>query len=144
MVVYYIVDTNNFRHNQYVCYNLFIIFVIDKNMKNFLNKLLKPKIEVPVPERFPSFNNIRQWMDEKIAYYEKVMPEDMANLFNPSSGDYIPLGVIVGTSEIRLKEHIEYYRSIKKHFPEAVEKSKQEYLSYSYYRFGDPEDYPQE
>lgn len=111
-------------------------------MKSFFDKLLKPKIEVPEPSRYPNFNNITEWMDNKVAYYEHKYPDSMERLFDPSSGDYLPLGVIVGTSEIKFKENIEYYREIKKRYPEAVEKVKTTFVEHTYYRGGAPEDYP--
>lgn len=111
-------------------------------MKSFFDKLLKPKIEVPVPDRYPGFDNITQWMDSKVAYYEYKYPDSMDRLFDPSSGDYLPLGVIAGTSSKRFKENIEHYRELKKRYPEAVEKAKTQFLHYAYYRDGAPEDYP--
>ena len=111
-------------------------------MKSFFDKLLKPKIEVPEPSRYPEFNNITEWMDSKVAYYEYKYPDKMDNLFCPSSGDYLPLSIIVGTSEKRFQENIGHYRELKKRYPEAVEKAKAGFLEYAYYRGGAPEDYP--
>lgn len=128
-----------------LCTFHYLTIIICKNgstMRNFLNKLLQPKIEIPPPERYPNFNNIVEWMDSKVAYYEYKYPDSMDNLFNPSSGDYLPLGIIVGASEKQFKENIAYYRELKSKYPEAVAKAKSEFLTYSYYRGGAPEDYP--
>lgn len=115
-------------------------------MKNLFNKLLnrKQEIEIPTPEKWPNFNNIVEWMDHKVSYYEQKYPNEMDRLFNPSSGDYIPQLVHVGTSNERFKENIAHYRAIKEKYPEAVLKAKAEFLHYAYYRDGDPLDYPKD
>lgn len=110
-------------------------------MKNFFNKLLKPKIEIPAPEPHPNFTNIPEWMEQKVAYFEHKYPEDMQLLFNPSCKDYLPLTITSGTSLNYFKEHIELYREIKKRYPEAVALAKKQYTTYSYFPDGDKEDY---
>lgn len=111
-------------------------------MKNLFKKLLQKKIEIPAPDRYPSFNNIVEWMDQTVAYHEYAFPDKMDSLFNPSSGNYIPLLIAVGTSSERFKTHMDYYREIKAKYPEAVQKAKEGFLEYSYYKAGDPLDYP--
>lgn len=111
-------------------------------MKNLFNKLLNKKLEIPKPSNYPDFNNIVEWMDQKVAYHEYKYPDKMDSLFNPSSGDYLPKLIHVGTSSEKFKQHIDYYREIKAKYPEAVAKAKKEFLEYSYYREGDPLDYP--
>jgi hypothetical protein len=114
-------------------------------MKNFFKNMLSSKqIEplLPAPERFPSFNNVTEWMDQKVAYYAQQHPEKMDNLFNPSSGDYIPRTITAGTSERYFKDNIEHYRDIKKQYPEAVENAKKNYLHYMKSTVGAKEDYP--
>lgn len=113
-------------------------------MKSLLNKFLNKKLEVPEPARYPDFNNIVEWMEQKVAYHEYKYPDKMDSLFNPSSGDYLPLLISVGTSNERFKKNIEYYRKIKSKYPEVCEKAKAGFLTYSYYREGDPLDYPKE
>lgn len=100
------------------------------------------KIEVPEPSRFPKFGKTKEWMDEKIAYYQFKYPEQMDNLFNPSSGDYIPINIFSGLGHTELQKSLPYYRELKKQYPEAVKKAKENFLPYAYYREGDPEDYP--
>lgn len=111
-------------------------------MKNLFNKLLNKKLEVPEPSRYPDFNNIVEWMDQKVAYHEYKYPDKMDSLFNPSCGDYLPLLISVGTSNDRFRKNLDYYREIKNKYPEAVAKAKAEFLEYSYYPEGDPLDYP--
>lgn len=113
-------------------------------MKNLLNKLLNKKLEIPPPSRYPEFNNIVEWMDQKVAYYEYKYPDKMDSLFNPSSGDYLPLLISVGTNNERFKQHLYYYREIKSKYPEACEKAKKGFLEYSYYPEGDSLDYPKD
>lgn len=115
-------------------------------MKNLFNKLKTKFIPdpIPVPDRWPNFNNIDEWMEEQVDYYSKVYPNNMDRLFDPSSGDYMAKNVSVGTSHKSLMEHIEHYREIKSRYPEAVEKARKNFLYYSYYREGDPEDYPKD
>lgn len=111
-------------------------------MKNLLKKLLQKKLEIPEPSRYPNSQNIVEWMDEKIAYHAYKFPDNMDSLFNPSSGDYIPLLIAVGASTEEFKKHIQHYRDVKSQYPEAVIKGKEGFLEYSYFRSGDPLDYP--
>lgn len=117
-------------------------------MKNLFNKLksklIPEQIDIPKPDKWPSFHNIDEWMEQKVEYYSKKHPDSLDKLFNPSWGDYIPLLVHVGTSSERFKEHIEHYRELKSRYPEAVEKAKKDFQYHSYYREGDPQDYPKD
>lgn len=110
-------------------------------MKNFLNKLLKPKIEVPVPALYPDFTNIPEWIEQKTAYFEHKYPDDMQLLFNPSSRDYLPRTITSGTSSQYFKDNIDFYREIKKRYPEAVKLAKNNYNTNCYFPGGDQQDY---
>jgi hypothetical protein len=93
-------------------------------------------------ERFPSSDKANDWMSKKVAYWAKNKPNELHNLFDPSSGDYMPLDVHVGSSW--KKEHLDHYRNIKKQYPDAVKKAKdstQKYSSYGYSSVGDRADF---
>lgn len=111
-------------------------------MRNLFNKILQKKLEIPEPSKYPDFNNIVEWINEKVVYHEHKFPDHMDSLFNPSSGNYLPLLISVGTSSENFKKNIETYRELKSKYPEATKKAKAGFLEYSYYRSGDPLDYP--
>ena len=64
-------------------------------------------------------------MSQKVAHYAKYLPNELSKLFDPSSGDYLPISVHVGSSW--KEEHQCHYREIKNLFPDAVKKAKEEF-----------------
>lgn len=101
----------------------------------------KDKEEGEKLPRFPSSNNIEEWMLQKVAHFEKNYPEKMYMLFCPSFGDYLPANVVVGVSLDAMKKHLDLYRNIKNKYPDAVEKARKNYCSHSKFIYGDPLDY---
>ena len=81
-------------------------------------------------------------MTQKVAHFAKHKPEILHNLFDPTSGDYMPRDVHVGSSW--KKEHETHYRALKKEHPEAVKKAKESSEKHNYLGssiVGDREDY---
>lgn len=114
-------------------------------MKNFLNKLLAPKvIEIVLtpPAKFPNWENVPQWMTDTVDYWAKAQPQHMHMLFNPSSGDYIPLKIVCGTGKTLFRQNLELYRELKDKYHEAVAEAKKNFLDYSYSWVGDERDFP--
>ena len=58
----------------------------NRKYEKFIKQVFTKKIEIPEPSRYPSFNNIVDWMDKKVAYHEYKYSDNMDSLFNPSSG----------------------------------------------------------
>lgn len=104
--------------------------------------LFKKTIQLPAPIQYPN-DNIPDWMEKKIAYFIQEYPIDaLSDLFNPSCGDYIPKMIAVGSSTMEFEKNKELYRDIKKRYPEAVALAKEGFRTWSYYPYGDKEDYP--
>jgi len=101
----------------------------------------KKKEECEKIPRFPSSNNIEEWIFQKVSYFERKCPEKMYMLFCPSFGDYLPANIVVGVSVDAMKKNLEFYRNIKKKYPDAVEKARENYCSHSKFIYGDPLDY---
>lgn len=85
----------------------------------FKKKPKKPELDLP---RWPSRANANEWMAAKADYYAQHDPSNLPNLFSPASGDYLPLAVHVGSSWT--PENLQFYRELKKQYPEAVAKAK--------------------
>ena len=102
----------------------------------------KQPVPPPIPPgRFPKRENVVQWMEEKIEYYEKVHPENLYRLFSPSSGDYLPVSVICSSSEEWFNKHREEYRRLRDKYPQAVKEARENFQKHSYYVGGPREDY---
>ncbi len=96
----------------------------DKGMKEgifdrFKKKPKKPELNLP---KFPNSSNANEWMAAKADYYAQYDPEQLAALFSPATGDYLPMSVHVGSSW--KPEHLKFYRQLKKKYPDAVAKAK--------------------
>ena len=105
---------------------------------------MKKKTEtIPLPQkRFPSSGEANDWMSQKVAHYARHKPETLYKLFDPTSGDYLPGDVHVGSSW--KDDHQEHYRSLKKQHPAAAKKAKESARKNSYLgssTVGDREDY---
>lgn len=112
---------------------------------NFLAKLFAPKpvvIPVPAPDRFPGFDNIESWMEEKAAYLAATSPENLYFLFCPSMADYLPLNVTAASSQERFFNHIDAYNALKAKYPEAAKKGKENVRDWSIFNGGPRADYP--
>lgn len=110
---------------------------------NFIAKLFAPKaVVVPAPARFPSFDNIPAWMEEKVAYFAATCPDKLFYLFCPSMGDYLPLTVTAGASQERFFNHVETYKALKAKYPEAAKEAKENVRDWSIFNGGPREDYP--
>ena len=94
------------------------------------------------PARFPARGQVEQWMEQKVAYVMHTTPEHLADLFNPSSGDYLPLAIVAGIGQQAMTDHLDTYRALKEKFPDAVQKARSQFLDYAFYRGGPSEDYP--
>ena len=94
------------------------------------------------PARFPERGAVEQWMHQKVAYVNHTTPDHLSDLFNPSSGDYLPLAIVAGIGPQAMNDHLEAYRALKDKFPEAVQKARSQFLDYAFYRGGPSEDYP--
>jgi len=103
----------------------------------------KKGVPISAPtKRFPDSGEANDWMSQKVSYYEKYKPDALYRLFDPSTGDYLPLDVHVGSSW--KKEHQEHYRELKKKYPEAVKKARESFNKNSMISrsvVGDPEDF---
>lgn len=94
------------------------------------------------PALFPDSNTANEWMSQKVAHYAEHLPNDLNRLFDPSSGDYLPISFHVGSSW--KEEHQCHYREIKRQFPDAVKKAKSEFVKAKHINHaivGDPEDF---
>jgi len=111
---------------------------------NFISNLFtKKNVVIPIqePNRFPDFNNIPTWMEEKVNYFAVKYPESLFHLFCPSMADYLPLTVTAGTSKEQFFKHIETYTALKNKYPEAVKKAKENIVSWNIFNGGPQEDY---
>lgn len=105
-------------------------------------KFFKKKEKEPELKRFPDSHEANDWMSKKVEHAIKHKPKTAHNLFDPSSGDYMPKDVHVGSSW--KPEHQEHYRSLKKKHPELVKKAKESFKTsgqYSQSRVGDNQDF---
>lgn len=82
-------------------------------------------------------------MIELVDHYSRYQPEELYRLFTPSSGDYIPLKVHVGSCWTDEAQRV--YRRLKQDHPIAVERARRETEGLpgrvSLSRVGDPLDY---
>ena len=107
--------------------------------------IFKKKEKEPELKRFPDSHEANDWMSKKVEHAIKHKPKTAHNLFDPSSGDYMPKDVHVGSSWE--PEHQEHYRSLKKKHPELVKKAKESFKTgrqYSQSRVGDDQDFNEE
>lgn len=94
------------------------------------------------PALFPDSHTANEWMSQKVAHYAEYQPNELSRLFDPSSGDYLPISVHVGSSW--KEENQSHYRKIKKQFPDAIKKAKEEFYKARHINqaiVGDPEDF---
>jgi len=102
----------------------------------------KPKVQVVDPGQFPEIgSDIVQWMADVVEYWKATKPEKLWFLFCPSSGDYLPMRVTVGTSSKTMNQHMDAYRRLRDANPAAKAKAREQYLDYSKYSSGPDEDY---
>lgn len=106
------------------------------------NLFKKPTIPLAKPDRFPKRDGVQEWLDRVLEYEIQTNPNDLDKLFNPSSGEYIPMRIAIGISHGAMQESLECYREIKKNHPEAVKKAKENFQHWSHSSIGDKEDYP--
>lgn len=102
----------------------------------------KPHIPVFDGPRYPNAEEAAYWMYERVRYFTKYYPDNAHKLFDPSSGDYIPLAVHVGSCWNQDRQTT--YRGLKAGYPELVieaKKSFKQFGQYSQSRVGDLEDF---
>lgn len=104
--------------------------------------LFKKNIKEPKPNQYPDFNNVKEWMVNYSEYFISIYPENASDLFNPSSGDYIPIKIVAGTSEKVFNELLSDYRNLKSQYPLLVDDAKKKFNINSYSSVGDKEDFP--
>lgn len=104
-------------------------------------KTAKKPVAVPRPDHYPRLHAVNEWMEQVVEFRKKWRPDDLWMLFCPSSGDYIPMRVIAGTSELTFKAHEKHYIKLRDSNPEAASKAKRNYLEYSYFSGGPSDDY---
>lgn len=116
-------------------------------MITFLKNLFRKKVVLPPPSRYPEQNNVHEWMEEKVRYFEVMRPELMHTLFDPTWGDYLPLTIHVATSlETFRTDHIEKYREIRDRYPQHRPDKNRTHprnSMWTYYPAGPEEDYPE-
>lgn len=92
--------------------------------------------------RFPASDKANDWMSDKLRHWKTYNPDIAYLLLDPSSGDYMPLAVHVGSSW--KAEHQSYYRQLKADNPDLVAKGRKSYSDGGRFyrsRVGDPEDF---
>jgi len=92
--------------------------------------------------RYPSRDEASYWMYERVRYFYNYFPDDAHKLFDPSSGEYMPLAVHIGSCWNQ--DHQNVYRGVKAAYPELVEEAKRSFKlfgQYSQSRVGDLEDF---
>lgn len=109
-------------------------------MKNWLNQVIRRYHEPygPVPAQYPERGHEEEWARMKLAYYSKHPHLDASDLFNVSSGDYIPRTIEVASSF--KPEHLLMYRQLKSENPVAVQKAREKYSPWQHSITYDPED----
>lgn len=103
-----------------------------------LTQLFRRRPALPELPRYPNRGQASGWMRSKVERALKDPKEKASRLFDPTSGDYLPVNVHVGYwfDDAALKA----YRQLKSEYPELVEASLSEPTSFSVSRIADPID----
>lgn len=120
-------------------------------MFRFINGLFKKVEKATLSEReqellakrYPNAQEADEWMSVKAAEWARKRPNNLGMLFSPTTADYLPVCVHVGSSWTAARQ--EHYRKLKAQYPQGVEQARALTLGLpgqlSLSRIGDDQDY---